>query len=45
MNREQGLQRIEEVKIIAIVRGVEEQHIVGVAEALLAGAFPSWRLQ
>ncbi|GAB7056478.1 MULTISPECIES: bifunctional 4-hydroxy-2-oxoglutarate aldolase/2-dehydro-3-deoxy-phosphogluconate aldolase [unclassified Paenibacillus] len=40
MNREQGLQRIEEVKIIAIVRGVEEQHIVGVAEALLAGGIP-----
>lgn len=37
MNREQGLQLIDETKIIAIVRGVEEQHIEGVAGALLEG--------
>lgn len=37
MNREQGLQLIEQTRIIAIVRGVEEQHITGVAQALLDG--------
>ncbi|TDF95792.1 bifunctional 4-hydroxy-2-oxoglutarate aldolase/2-dehydro-3-deoxy-phosphogluconate aldolase [Paenibacillus piri] len=37
MNREQGLQLIEETRIIAIVRGVEEQHITGVAQALKDG--------
>ncbi|MFE5318999.1 bifunctional 4-hydroxy-2-oxoglutarate aldolase/2-dehydro-3-deoxy-phosphogluconate aldolase [Paenibacillus sp. NPDC056579] len=37
MNREQGLQLIEQTRIIAIVRGVEEQHIEGVAQALLDG--------
>ncbi|CAG7625828.1 2-dehydro-3-deoxy-6-phosphogalactonate aldolase [Paenibacillus solanacearum] len=40
MNREQGLKLIEAVKIIAIVRGVEEQHIAGVAEALRDGGIP-----
>lgn len=40
MNREQGLQLIEDVKIIAIVRGVEERHIEGVAGALLTGGIP-----
>jgi len=37
MNREQGLQLIEQTRIIAIVRGVEEQHIERVAHALLEG--------
>jgi 2-dehydro-3-deoxyphosphogluconate aldolase/(4S)-4-hydroxy-2-oxoglutarate aldolase len=37
MNREQGLQWIEQTRIIAIVRGVEEEHISGVAQALLDG--------
>jgi 2-dehydro-3-deoxyphosphogluconate aldolase/(4S)-4-hydroxy-2-oxoglutarate aldolase len=37
MNREQGLQWIEQTRIIAIVRGVEEQHISKVAQALLDG--------
>ncbi|OXM84391.1 bifunctional 4-hydroxy-2-oxoglutarate aldolase/2-dehydro-3-deoxy-phosphogluconate aldolase [Paenibacillus rigui] len=37
MNREQGLQLIEQTRIIAIVRGVGEQHIEGVAHALLEG--------
>ncbi|MDF2962716.1 MAG: 2-dehydro-3-deoxyphosphogluconate aldolase [Paenibacillus sp.] len=37
MNREQGLQLVEQTRIIAIVRGVEEQHITGVAQALLEG--------
>jgi 2-dehydro-3-deoxyphosphogluconate aldolase/(4S)-4-hydroxy-2-oxoglutarate aldolase len=37
MNREQGLQWIEQTRIIAIVRGVEEQHIADVAQALLDG--------
>ncbi|MCR8631034.1 MULTISPECIES: bifunctional 4-hydroxy-2-oxoglutarate aldolase/2-dehydro-3-deoxy-phosphogluconate aldolase [Paenibacillus] len=37
MNREQGLQLVEQTRIIAIVRGVEEQHITGVAQALLDG--------
>ncbi|MCS7462221.1 bifunctional 4-hydroxy-2-oxoglutarate aldolase/2-dehydro-3-deoxy-phosphogluconate aldolase [Paenibacillus doosanensis] len=37
MKREQGLQLIEETKIIAIVRGVEKQHVIGLAQALLDG--------
>ena len=37
MIREKGLQEIERTRIIAIVRGVEEQHIAFVAEALLQG--------
>jgi 2-dehydro-3-deoxyphosphogluconate aldolase/(4S)-4-hydroxy-2-oxoglutarate aldolase len=37
MNKEQGLQLIEQTRIIAIVRGVEERHIDGVAQALLDG--------
>ncbi|MFH5185542.1 bifunctional 4-hydroxy-2-oxoglutarate aldolase/2-dehydro-3-deoxy-phosphogluconate aldolase [Paenibacillus sp. TAB 01] len=37
MNREQGLQLIEQTRIIAIVRGVEKQHIERVAHALLEG--------
>ncbi|WP_159881402.1 bifunctional 4-hydroxy-2-oxoglutarate aldolase/2-dehydro-3-deoxy-phosphogluconate aldolase [Paenibacillus puerhi] len=40
MNKEQGLQLLEAVKIMAIVRGVEERHIVGVADALLRGGIP-----
>lgn len=37
MNREQGLKEIERTRIVAIVRGVEEQRIRSVAEALLEG--------
>jgi len=37
MNREQGLQLIEQTRIIAIIRGVEEAHISGVAQALSDG--------
>jgi 2-dehydro-3-deoxyphosphogluconate aldolase/(4S)-4-hydroxy-2-oxoglutarate aldolase len=37
MNREQGLEWIEQTRIIAIVRGVEEQHITELAQALLDG--------
>jgi 2-dehydro-3-deoxyphosphogluconate aldolase/(4S)-4-hydroxy-2-oxoglutarate aldolase len=37
MNSEQGLREIEKTRIIAIVRGVEEKHIVSVAEALYKG--------
>jgi 2-dehydro-3-deoxyphosphogluconate aldolase/(4S)-4-hydroxy-2-oxoglutarate aldolase len=37
MNREQGLEWIEQTRIIAIVRGVEEQHISELAQALLDG--------
>lgn len=37
MQREPGLQEIERTRIVAIVRGVEEKHIVSVAEALLQG--------
>ncbi|MZQ85118.1 bifunctional 4-hydroxy-2-oxoglutarate aldolase/2-dehydro-3-deoxy-phosphogluconate aldolase [Paenibacillus sp. 5J-6] len=37
MNREQGLKEIERTRIIAIVRGVKEVHIVALAEALLKG--------
>lgn len=37
MIREKGLQEIERTRIIAIVRGVEEQHMAFVAEALLQG--------
>ncbi|MBO9607670.1 MAG: bifunctional 4-hydroxy-2-oxoglutarate aldolase/2-dehydro-3-deoxy-phosphogluconate aldolase [Paenibacillaceae bacterium] len=37
MDREQGLAEIERTRIIAIVRGVDEANIRGVAEALLAG--------
>ncbi|NEN82964.1 bifunctional 4-hydroxy-2-oxoglutarate aldolase/2-dehydro-3-deoxy-phosphogluconate aldolase [Paenibacillus elgii] len=40
MNREQGLQLIEKVKIVAIVRGVEERHIEGLADALVSGGVP-----
>ncbi|GFZ90615.1 2-dehydro-3-deoxy-phosphogluconate aldolase [Paenibacillus marchantiophytorum] len=37
MNREKGLLEIERTRIIAIVRGVEEQHMAFVADALLQG--------
>ncbi|WP_079908545.1 bifunctional 4-hydroxy-2-oxoglutarate aldolase/2-dehydro-3-deoxy-phosphogluconate aldolase [Paenibacillus sp. 32352] len=37
MLREEGLRLIEQTRIIAIVRGVEEGHIAGVAQALLDG--------
>lgn len=37
MNREQGLLEIERTRIIAIVRGVKEDHILSVAEALYKG--------
>jgi 2-dehydro-3-deoxyphosphogluconate aldolase / (4S)-4-hydroxy-2-oxoglutarate aldolase len=37
MNRELGLLQIESTRIVAIVRGVEEQHITAVAEALYQG--------
>ncbi|MDD9265768.1 bifunctional 4-hydroxy-2-oxoglutarate aldolase/2-dehydro-3-deoxy-phosphogluconate aldolase [Paenibacillus sp. GCM10023248] len=37
MNREQGLKEIERTRIIAIVRGVKEAHILSVAEALRKG--------
>lgn len=37
MNREQGLKEIERTRIIAIVRGVKEIHILSLAEALLKG--------
>ena len=37
MNREQGLKEIERTRIIAIVRGVQEAHILSLADALLKG--------
>ncbi|WP_442601409.1 bifunctional 4-hydroxy-2-oxoglutarate aldolase/2-dehydro-3-deoxy-phosphogluconate aldolase [Paenibacillus sp. KN14-4R] len=37
MNREQGLQLLEQSRAIAIVRGIEQQHISAVAGALFAG--------
>jgi 2-dehydro-3-deoxyphosphogluconate aldolase/(4S)-4-hydroxy-2-oxoglutarate aldolase len=37
MNSEQGLKEIEQTRIIAIVRGVDEQHIESIAEALYHG--------
>ncbi|WNR43247.1 bifunctional 4-hydroxy-2-oxoglutarate aldolase/2-dehydro-3-deoxy-phosphogluconate aldolase [Paenibacillus roseipurpureus] len=37
MEREQGIQEIERTRIIAIVRGVKEGHILSVAEALYNG--------
>ncbi|NEW07615.1 bifunctional 4-hydroxy-2-oxoglutarate aldolase/2-dehydro-3-deoxy-phosphogluconate aldolase [Paenibacillus sp. SYP-B3998] len=37
MLREQGLKEIEQTRIIAIVRGVKEEHISSVAEALYRG--------
>lgn len=37
MKREQGLKEIERTRIIAIVRGVSEAHIVSVADALCKG--------
>ncbi|OCT11910.1 2-dehydro-3-deoxyphosphogluconate aldolase [Paenibacillus pectinilyticus] len=37
MNREQGIQEIERTRIMAIVRGVKEEHILSVAEALFKG--------
>jgi 2-dehydro-3-deoxyphosphogluconate aldolase/(4S)-4-hydroxy-2-oxoglutarate aldolase len=37
MNHEQGLKEIERTRVVAIIRGVEEQHIEPVAEALLEG--------
>lgn len=37
MNKEQGLKQIELTRIIAIIRGVQKQHIHQVAEALLTG--------
>ncbi|SDC19409.1 2-dehydro-3-deoxyphosphogluconate aldolase / (4S)-4-hydroxy-2-oxoglutarate aldolase [Paenibacillus sp. UNCCL117] len=40
MNKEQGVQMLKAVKIMAIVRGVEEKHIRQVADALLRGGIP-----
>ncbi|UUZ93817.1 bifunctional 4-hydroxy-2-oxoglutarate aldolase/2-dehydro-3-deoxy-phosphogluconate aldolase [Paenibacillus sp. P25] len=40
LNREEGLMLLKETRIVAIIRGVEEQHITGVAEALLDGGIP-----
>ncbi|WP_426452253.1 bifunctional 4-hydroxy-2-oxoglutarate aldolase/2-dehydro-3-deoxy-phosphogluconate aldolase [Paenibacillus sp. S-38] len=40
MNREQGLALLESARIVAIVRGVKEQHILDVAQALLDGGIP-----
>lgn len=40
LQREEGLKLLEQARIVAIVRGVERQHISGVAEALLAGGIP-----
>ncbi|TVY06703.1 bifunctional 4-hydroxy-2-oxoglutarate aldolase/2-dehydro-3-deoxy-phosphogluconate aldolase [Paenibacillus cremeus] len=40
MNKEQGMKLIEAVRIVAIVRGVEEQHILSLAEALKDGGIP-----
>jgi 2-dehydro-3-deoxyphosphogluconate aldolase / (4S)-4-hydroxy-2-oxoglutarate aldolase len=37
LTKEQGLQQIEQSKVIVIVRGIEQAHIVPLAEALLAG--------
>ncbi|WP_127585855.1 bifunctional 4-hydroxy-2-oxoglutarate aldolase/2-dehydro-3-deoxy-phosphogluconate aldolase [Paenibacillus koleovorans] len=37
MNQEQGLEQLEATRIVTIIRGVKEQHIQAVAEALLAG--------
>lgn len=37
MNREQGLKEIERTRIIAIVRGVQEAHILSLADALFKG--------
>jgi 2-dehydro-3-deoxyphosphogluconate aldolase / (4S)-4-hydroxy-2-oxoglutarate aldolase len=37
MNSEQGLREIKQSRIIAIVRGIDEQHIESVAEALYLG--------
>ncbi len=37
MNREEGLKQVENTRIVTIVRGVEKQHILPLAEALLAG--------
>lgn len=40
MNHEQGKQQIEQSRIIAIIRGVEEQHMIETAQALLRGGIP-----
>ncbi|MEK8126433.1 bifunctional 4-hydroxy-2-oxoglutarate aldolase/2-dehydro-3-deoxy-phosphogluconate aldolase [Paenibacillus filicis] len=40
MNKDQGLKLLETVKIMAIVRGVQERHITEVADALLRGGIP-----
>jgi 2-dehydro-3-deoxyphosphogluconate aldolase/(4S)-4-hydroxy-2-oxoglutarate aldolase len=40
MNEQQGKRLLERTRIIAIVRGVSEEHILGVAEALLEGGIP-----
>jgi 2-dehydro-3-deoxyphosphogluconate aldolase / (4S)-4-hydroxy-2-oxoglutarate aldolase len=40
MNKEQGLKLLQAVKIMAIVRGVQERHIAEVADALLRGGIP-----
>ncbi|WP_213523862.1 bifunctional 4-hydroxy-2-oxoglutarate aldolase/2-dehydro-3-deoxy-phosphogluconate aldolase [Paenibacillus sp. J31TS4] len=37
MNREQGLQQIEQTRLIAILRGVEHKDVFRIADALLAG--------
>ncbi len=37
MNNEQGLQEIERTRIIAIMRGVEREHVAAATEALLLG--------
>lgn len=37
MDRMEGLSQLDRTRIIAIIRGVEQEHIVKVAEALLAG--------
>jgi 2-dehydro-3-deoxyphosphogluconate aldolase/(4S)-4-hydroxy-2-oxoglutarate aldolase len=40
MKRDQGLQLIAQKRIIAIVRGVAQQHIIGAASALYDGGIP-----
>lgn len=37
MDKEQGLKQVESTRIIAIIRGVEERHILQVADALYTG--------
>jgi 2-dehydro-3-deoxyphosphogluconate aldolase/(4S)-4-hydroxy-2-oxoglutarate aldolase len=40
MNASEGLQHVERSRAIAIVRGIEAKHMIGIAEALLAGGIP-----